>query len=870
MYESEVVYGKNKKKKIINNVFSINEKTGQICTKVPLDREQKSSYEFSIAADDGKFRTVVPLTVQILDENDCVPIFEQPKYQMTLSLDTQPGTELIQLQATDADLGNNADLTYWIKNTHGLFEIDAKTGLVRLVSNLPQTNGNKNLTYEMEVFSQDHGLIPNIGKALLIIKASNLKRHPPKFEKFSYSVDVDENLSNVVILQVQAFSSTGGSASKIIYRIIKSSLPDYFTIDKYSGMIKLEKPLDYEQIKFLELTVEAKEEGSDAQFTTVVVQVRVIDLNDNAPDILAMPSVLRIPESTLPLNEIIYQVTAIDLDSSYNNNNLINYEFQSPSAFFVINRVTGQIFANQSLTPLSENLIIICSDNGEPPLATIKEIKLIVYKDTIDQPTPIFSASQYSYELENIVDPGNVILRVKAKIPNGNSVYYNISSDPTGQFVIDSSTGAISVLTKLDPESVNSNALNPFNKPSSNNYLLKNQIISFIVNAYNKEDPYYASESSVVIKMIDSSIKCPKFPFSQYYATIEENAPPNTIVLQDLMIEDYSKFEKQQLIYQITEDNSDDNFFIDVFNEKYSSNQNGSTFVNLINAASNKMSVSLKIKKSIDRDSMSRYLHGIYTLVVTASNVKCSTRTMIKILIHDINDNSPYFGEQNYHVQLMENTQMNTVVTKVNATDKDELDFNQLKYYIVNGNEQQMFTINENSGVISLLGIPDREQVNYYQLQLVAVDTANNTGFATLNIEILDENDCTPTFLNSTFMMNVTEGPSSVGTRIRLPVYDLDDGVNRQMEVYIVDGNSNGEFRLDVDESGPLLTVISELDREKYANNPFLNTGLQSNLFGKHGSFALHTVFLAAKDKGVPSRIGKAQVNVIINGKLIF
>ena len=468
-------------------------------------------------------------------------------------------------------------------------------------------------------------------------------------------------------------------------------------------------------------------------------QTQVRDSNDNAPEILSMPSVLRIPESTLPLNEIIYQVTAVDLDSSYNNNNLINYEFQSPSAFFVINRLTGQIFANQSLTPLSENLVIIVSDNGNPPLATVKEIKLVVYKDTIDQPTPIFSASQYNYDLETPVEPGNVILRVKAKIPNGNSVYYNISSDPTGQFVVDPSSGAISVLTKLDPETVNNaNLLNPFNKPSLlNNYLAKAQVFSFIVNAYNKEDPYYSSESSVIVRMIDSTVKCPKFPFSQYYATIEENSPPNTVVLADLMIEDYRKFEKQQLTYQITEDNSNDNFFIDVFNEKYSTNQNGSTYVNLINASANKMSVSLKIKKPIDRDTMSKFLHGIYTLTVTASNVKCSTRTMIKVLVLDTNDNMPVFTESNYLVQLRENTPANTVVTKVNATDKDQLDHNQLRYYIVDGNERQMFTMNENSGVISLLGVPDREQVNYYQLRLVAIDTANNTGFASLNIEIL-------------------------------------------------------------------------------------------------------------------------------------
>ena len=278
LYEADgetVGFGKNKKKKISNNAFTINERTGQICTKAPLDREQKASYEFLIAADDGKFRSVVPLTVQVLDENDSPPVFDQPKYHMTLPFDTQPGTELLQLSATDADLGMNADLTYWIKNTHGLFEIDAKTGLVRLVSNLPQIGGNKNLTFEMEVFCQDHGLIPNIGKALLVVKVSATKNHPPKFERFSYNVEVDENLSNVVILQVQAYSSNPGSASKIVYKIIKSSLPDHFSIDRYSGMIKLEKALDYEQTKFLELTVEAKEEGADAQFTTTIVQIRV-------------------------------------------------------------------------------------------------------------------------------------------------------------------------------------------------------------------------------------------------------------------------------------------------------------------------------------------------------------------------------------------------------------------------------------------------------------------------------------------------------------------------------------------------------------------------------------------------------------------
>src|SRR5699024_5066589 len=150
---------------------------------------------------------------------------------------------------------------------------------------------------------------------------------------------------------------------------------------------------------------------------------------------------------------------------------------------------------------------------------------------------------------------------------------------------------------------------------------------------------------------------------------------------------------------------------------------------------------------------------------------------------------------------------------------------------------------------ISVKEVPDREKSPAYVLKVVAIDAANNTGWSSVHIIILDENDWTPTFLNETFMLNVTEGPTSVGTRLRLPVVDYDDGMNRQMEVYIVDGNSNGEFRLDVDEGGPLLTIVSELDREKY-NVP---------------EAALHLVFVAAKDKGIPPRIGKTMVAVVIN-----
>lgn len=73
----------------------------------------------------------------------------------------------------------------------------------------------------------------------------------------------------------------------------------------------------------------------------------------------------------------------------------------------------------------------------------------------------------------------------------------------------------------------------------------------------------------------------------------------------------------------------------------------------------------------------------------------------------------------------------------------------------------------------------------------MAIDSANNTGRATIHIKILDTNDWTPTFLNDTFFLNVTEGRPSLNQFVQLPVADYDDGKhlfliwNRILNAYI-------------------------------------------------------------------------------------
>ena len=525
-----------------------------------------------------------------------------------------------------------------------------------------------------------------------------------------------------------------------------------------------------------------------------------------------MPRILRVPQSASPNSEVIYTVQSIDADSDRNGNNQVVYSLEPQSHFFAINALTGQIFATQKLIPMTETLRVMATDKASVnPLSGSRDLRIEVYKDSIEEPTPVFTSVQYFVQSDAALEPGATVLTARATIPNGSPVWYNITNVSGKKFTIDHDSGRISATHKLDPSDSHK----------------KHNIYHFIVSAHNQREPLHYSEAGVVIRLLDTNIRCPKFPFTEYYASIKENSAPDMTVLPDLLIEDIDKFSGQRLSYQITEDNSDDNFYIDV-----RSGDNVPT------------NVSLRVKKLIDRDSIPKFLQGIHTLGITASNQKCSASTRVKIFIEDVNDNNPVFSQSDFIVELKENTPIGQVVTTVTATDKDSVDSGKLRYHVIEGNEDEVFDLEEKTGVISVKIIPDREKSPAYVLRVVAIDGANNTGWTNVHIIILDENDWTPTFLNETFLLNVTEGPTSIGTRLRLPVVDYDDGINRQMEVYIVDGNSNGEFRLDVDEGGPLLTIVSELDREKYNVK----------------EAALHLLFVAAKDKGTPPKLGKAMV----------
>lgn len=68
--------------------------------------------------------------IEVLNENDNVPLSDEAVYYPSISEDTPAGRAVVQIQATDRDKDDNQKITYKIisGNPEGLFTINSSTG----------------------------------------------------------------------------------------------------------------------------------------------------------------------------------------------------------------------------------------------------------------------------------------------------------------------------------------------------------------------------------------------------------------------------------------------------------------------------------------------------------------------------------------------------------------------------------------------------------------------------------------------------------------------------------------------------------------------------------------------------------------------
>lgn len=117
------------------NTFSLPQvnSAGMISTNKSLDREDIPFYTLIVQASDKgspPLTETVSVNVTILDVNDNPPVFSENPFTVTVSENIPVGSRFLNVTASDADIGDNALLTWSIMsgNTGDVMAIEPSTG----------------------------------------------------------------------------------------------------------------------------------------------------------------------------------------------------------------------------------------------------------------------------------------------------------------------------------------------------------------------------------------------------------------------------------------------------------------------------------------------------------------------------------------------------------------------------------------------------------------------------------------------------------------------------------------------------------------------------------------------------------------------
>lgn len=139
-----------------------------------------------------------------------------------------------------------------------------------------------------------------------------------------------------------------------------------------------------------------------------------------------------------------------------------------------------------------------------------------------------------------------------------------------------------------------------------------------------------------------------------------------------------------------------------------------------------------------------------------------SARVTVRVLVTDVNDNSPDIVDpQEDVVSVREEQPPGTEVVRIRAVDRDNGYNASITYSILKGRDSDgygMFSIDPVSGLIRTRISLDHEERTIYRLAVAATDSGKppKQTVRLLRIEVLDLNDNRPTFTSSSLVFRVS------------------------------------------------------------------------------------------------------------------
>ncbi|KAJ8252376.1 hypothetical protein COCON_G00216880 [Conger conger] len=381
--------------------FSIDANTADIKVALhAMDREMREEYLVVIQAKDmgghmGGLSGTTTITITLTDVNDNPPKFSKNLYEFVIPEELGIGKAGGKVKANDRDIGENARSTYSIidGDEKDVFEIitDPQTqeGVIQLRKPL---DFEMKKSYSLKVEATNVHFDPQFSSSGPFRDTATVKiavedsDEPPVFSKSSYLLQVHENESIDTVIGQVAARDPDSATSLIRYFIDRhTDLERQFNVDVDDGRITLAKPLDRETDMWHNITVTATEVRNHSQISRAIVAIRVLDINDNAPE-FATEFEAYLCENGKP-GQVIQTVSAVDKDDPKNGHSffysLVPEMLNNPN-FTIKNNGDNSIsvLAKHDMFRRQRQemyyLPIVVKDNGNPPMSSTNTLTIRV------------------------------------------------------------------------------------------------------------------------------------------------------------------------------------------------------------------------------------------------------------------------------------------------------------------------------------------------------------------------------------------------------------------------------------------------------------------------------------------------------------
>ncbi|NXX45357.1 CELR2 protein, partial [Tricholaema leucomelas] len=532
------------------------------------------------------------------------------------------------------------------------FAINNSTGWIVVASELDREVVD---FYSFGVEAQDQGNPPMASSASVSVTVLDVNDNSPEFTQREYGARLNEDAAvGSSVLTVSAVDRDANSV--ITYQISSGNTRNRFAITSQSGggLISLALPLDYKLERQYLLTIAASD---GTRQDTAQVVVNVTDANTHRPVFQSSHYTVNVNEDR-PVGTTVVVISATDEDTGENAR--ITYLMEDSIPQFRIAAETGAVTTQMELDyedQVSYTLAITARDNGIPQKSDTTYLEILV--SDVNDNAPQFLHDSYQGSVYEDVAAFTSVLQVSATDRdsglNGRVFYtFQGGDDGDGDFIIESTSGIVRTLRRLDRENVPLYALRAF--------------------AVDKGVPAKRTPVEIQVTVLDVNDNPPVFERDEFDIFVEENSPIGLVVAR-ITATDPDEGTNAQIMYQIVEGNIPEVFQLDIFSGE------------------------LTALADLDYETKAEYI-----MVVQATSAPLVSRATVHVRLRDANDNSPQL--KNFEI-LFNNYITNRsgsfpggVIGRIPAHDPDVSD--SLTYAFEQGNELNLVLLDPRSGDLRL------------------------------------------------------------------------------------------------------------------------------------------------------------------------